>query len=483
LPFVTWAPHYNKKWLIGDLIAGITIGILIVPQALAYAQLATVPLQYGLYSSFVGTALYCFFGTSRDISIGPSAVLSLYVGITLDTLVSRGLDPIECVITMSFLMGCMLIGLGVLKLGIILDLISIPVTKGFTAGAAVTIFFSQIPSLLGLAGVKAQGPLVDVLKAIGSALSRTRWQDALVGFSGIAMMMILKRLSARYSYIHPAMKMVGIGRSAIVVIFYTLISFIVAKTQGNGVVTVLGNIPKGFPQPGLPRLDSGFLSEVVGPAAVGVLVAIIEHISGARTYARKGHYKVDSSQEMIAVGICNLSSSFFRAYPSTGGLSRSAVISQSGVKTPGSGILTSIIVMLCMNFLPPVMFFVPKATLASVIIVSIMPLIYDYKMYSELWKIQRTDMVACLLAFLLTVFTNIQTGIGVAAGFSLIISLHRIARPKWQMLGQAVDDSDIYVDRWSSDWATYPAPPGVVIFRFSESITFLNGEYFKNKVL
>ncbi|ORX95553.1 sulfate permease, partial [Basidiobolus meristosporus CBS 931.73] len=482
-PFASWAPHYNKKWLMGDVVAGLTIGILIVPQALAYAQLATVPLQYGLYSSFVGTALYCFFGTSRDISMGPSAVLSLYIGITLDSLVAKGLDPVQCAITMSFFSGCILLGMGILKLGIILDLISIPVTKGFTAGAAVTIFFSQIPSLLGMAGVKAQGPLIDVLRAIISALGRTRWQDALVGFSGIAMMMILKRLANRFSHVHPAIKMIGIGRTAIVVIIYTLLAFIVFKAQGSGVITVVGNIPKGFPNPAIPRLDSGFASEVIVPAAVAVLVAVMEHISGARTYARLNHYKVDSSQEMLALGVCNIANSFFSAYPVTGALSRSAVISQSGVKTPASGILSSLIVMLSINFLPPVLYYVPKATLASVIIVNIIPLICGYKVYRELWRIQKTDTLACLLAFLVTIFTNIQTGIGVAAGFSLIVSLHRIARPKWQMLGQAVDDTDIYVDRWSSDWATYPAPPGVVIFRFSESITFLNGEYFKNKVL
>ncbi|KAK9674999.1 Sulfate permease 2 [Basidiobolus ranarum] len=285
-PILSWAPHYNKKWLIGDLIAGITIGILIVPQALAYAQLATIPLQYGLYSCFVGTALYCLFGTAKDISIGPSAVLSLYVGITLDTLVSRGLDPIECVVTMTFFMGCILICLGLLKLGIILDLISIPVTKGFTAGAAVTIFFSQIPSLLGISGAKAQGPLADVLKVIINALNRTRWQDALVGFSGIAMMIILKSLSNRFSYIHPAVKMVGIGRSAIVVIVYILIAFIVSKVQENGAITVLGKIPEGFPKPSIPRLNSGFISEVLTPSIVGVLVAIMEHISGSRTYGK-----------------------------------------------------------------------------------------------------------------------------------------------------------------------------------------------------
>ncbi|KAK9703698.1 Sulfate permease 2, partial [Basidiobolus ranarum] len=482
-PFAAWAPHYNKKWLIGDVVAGLTIGILIVPQALAYAQLATVPLQYGLYSCFIGTALYCFFGTSRDISIGPSAILSLYVGITLDTLVAKGLSPIECVISMAFLSGCIMLCMGILRLGIILDLISIPVTKGFTAGAAVTIFFSQVPSLLGITGVKAQGPLVDVLKVIIAALGRTRWQDALIGFSGIAMMMILKRFANRFSYIHPAIKMISIGRSAIVVLVYTLITFIVFKAQGNGVITVVGLIPTGFPKPAVPRLDSGFISEIIIPSVVAVLVTLIEHISGARTFARMNHYKVDSSQEMIALGVCNISSSFFSSFSVTGALSRSAVISQSGVKTPASGILSSIIVMLSINFLPPVLYYVPKATLASVIIVNIVPLVCGYKVYKELWKIQKTDMVACLLAFLVTVFTNIQTGIGVAVGFSVIISLHRVARPKWQMLGQAIDDPEIYVDRWSSDWATYPAPPGVVIFRFSESITFLNGEYFKNKVL
>ncbi|KAK9767694.1 Sulfate permease 2 [Basidiobolus ranarum] len=482
-PFGVWITRYNRKWLLGDVIAGITIGIMLVPQALAYAQLATVPVQYGLYSSFLGIAIYCLFGTSKDLSVGPSAVLSLYIGVALEPLVSQGYDPVQCVITMSFLIGCFSLGLGIFKLGIVLDLISIPVIKGFTAGASVTIFFSQVTSLLGITGAKAQGPIIDVIKAIVQALPRTRWQDALVGFSGIAMMIFLKWISTKFSHLHPAVKMIGIARSAICVIFFTLVAFIIAKVQGEGVVTLVGTIPTGFPDPAVPRLDPAFLSQIVGPSAIGLIVAIIEHTASARTYGRLNHYKTDSSQEFVAVGVCNIINSFFSAFPVTGALSRSAVISQSGVRTPASGIFTSVVVMLCLNFLPPVMYFVPKPVLASIIMVSIIPLICGYSVYKELWVIQKSDMIACLLAFLVTIFTNIQTGIEVAVGFSLLISLHRIARPKWQMLGEAVEEPDVYVDRWSNDWATYPPPPGIIIFRFSESITFLNGEYFKNKVM
>ncbi|KAK9767853.1 Sulfate permease 2 [Basidiobolus ranarum] len=483
VPLSGWINRYNKKWLIGDLIAGITIGIMLVPQALAYAQLASVPVQYGLYSSFLGVAIYCIFGTSKDISVGPSAVLALYIGTALDPLIAKGYDPIQCVVTMSFLIGCFALGLGIFRLGIILDLISIPVIKGFTAGAAVTIFFSQITSLLGISGAKVQGPIIDVIKAIIAVLPRTRWQDALVGFSGIALMVILKWMSAKLSNAHPAIKMLGITRSAICVILFTLLSFAVTKTQGEGVITVVGKIPTGFPIPAAPRLDGDFISQLAGPSIIGLVVAIIEHIAAARTYGRLNNYKTDSSQEFIALGVCNIFNSFFSTFPVTGALSRSAVISQSGVRTPASGIFTSVVVMLCLNFLPPVMYFVPKPILAAIIMVSIVPLICGFSVYKQLWDIQKTDMIACLLAFLVTIFTNIETGIEVAVGFSLLISLHRIARPKWQMLGEAVEESGIYADRWSNDWATYPSPPGIVIFRFSESITFLNGEYFKDKVL
>ncbi|KAK9696792.1 hypothetical protein K7432_012282 [Basidiobolus ranarum] len=482
-PIISWLPRYNRKWLLGDIIAGLTIGIMVVPQALAYASLASLPVQYGLYSSFLGVMIYCIFGTSKDITIGPSAIASLYVGVTLKSLAEKGHDPITAAISMAFLSGCFCLILGVFRLGIIMDLISSPVTLGFTSGAAITILVSQVPSLLGIKGVVVQGPIYTVLQSIFLALDKTRYEDAIVGFVSIGFLIGLKYISDKYGHVHPIVKGLGVGRNAVCVIVFTLIAYIMHVSFGQDRINLVGTIPTGLPKPAIPNLSPNIVSDLLSSSIVGGFVIILEHFAAARTYGRQNQYKVDSSQELISLGICNICNSFFSSYIVPGALSRTAVNSQSGVKTPLSGIVTGIIVILSLNFLPPLIYFVPKASLAAIIMTSIYSLIAGYKTYWNLWKIQATDMIAALLAFLVTLFTDIQTGIEVAVAFSLIISLHRIARPNWQMIGPVENMDGVYADRANMEYRTAPPPNGIIIFRLSESISFLNAEYFKGKVL
>ncbi|KAK9693533.1 hypothetical protein K7432_013886 [Basidiobolus ranarum] len=483
VPIISWLPRYNRKWLLGDIIAGLTVGIMVVPQALAYASLASLPVQYGLYSSFLGVMIYCIFGTSKDVTIGPSAIVSLYVGVALKDLVEKGQDPVAAAVTMAFLSGCFCLILGILRLGIIMDLISSPVTLGFTSGAAITILVSQVPALLGIKNVVVQGPIHTVLKSIFSDLGRTRSEDTIIGFISIAFLMSLKYISDRFGHVHPVIKVLGVGRNAVCVVVFTLTAYIMHVAFGEDRIILVGTIPTGLPKPTLPNLGSGLLGDVMAPSIIGALVAILEHFAAARTYGRQNHYKIDSSQELISLGICNISNSFFSSYLCPGALSRTAVNSQSGVKTPLSGIVTGVIVILSLNFLPPLIYYVPKASLAAIIMTSIYSLIVGYKTFWNLWKIQATDMIASLLAFLLTLFTNIQTGIEVAVAFSLLISLQRIARPNWQMIGPVENMDGVYADRANSEYQTISPPDGIIIFRLSESVSFLNAEYFKGKVL
>ncbi|KAJ1977485.1 Sulfate permease 2 [Dimargaris xerosporica] len=484
VPISYWIRNYNRAWLYGDVIAGITVGVMVIPQALSNAKIAQVPIHYGLYTGFMGAFLYALLGTSRDITVGPTAVISMFTGeVAVRVAAETGYANYEAAIALAFVLGVIITGMGSFRLGIILDFISAPIIMGFTSSAALRILTGQIPGLFGIKGVDRNDEtyivIINTLKKAGS----TRWQDMLIGLSACALFEALRLARQRWGKQYIALHYLGLARNAIGVIIFTLISFLVCRNQEKPVITITGEVDSGFPTPQLPVLSNTMLSSL-GPSLVtGMLLCIIEATAIAKAFARKGQYSLNTSQELIALGMGNLCGSFFLSYPVTASFSRSAVNNQSGAKSPMNGIVTGTFVIVAILALPPVLHYVPSALLSAISITSVAHLISGPKLFLRLWRIDPLDFFASVIAFVVALFAEIDYGIYAAVGFSVVVMLFRIARPKWRLLAQVEGSHDTFVDRDHPDYATLDPPPGIVLIRLEESLTFPNMEYFKKRVL
>jgi sodium-independent sulfate anion transporter 11 len=478
-PIITWLPRYNWTWFAGDLLAGISMGTLAIPQAMAYARLAGVPTEFGLYTAFTGTIVYAIFSTSKDVTIGMTAVLSILLGQLLQTYNTTGIDPVVWQCALSFLSGLIQFGLGFFKLGILVDLISVPVVIGFTTGAGCKIIFGQIASVFGISGIKTKDAPFLVLFNSLAGLPRARL-DTAFGLSTIAALLAFRFVSnALVRKGNPNFVWLKHASYLIVLVASTLISFLLFRNQSRPPIRVVGNVPKGLTYVKPPTLS--FLGSLLVPSISVVLVGVIEHIAMTKAFSRINGYRIDPNQEIIALGLTNVFGPFFGGYAATGSFSRSSVKSKTGVKSPFSGFITASVVLLSIYFLTPAFFFMPSASLAGVIVVSITDLIARPATIKELYDVDILDFLSFAVAALVTIFVNIEVGIFSSVGFSLLVLLFRIARPSIQVLvrddssGGWVNHTEVGREKKSSISAT--PFPGIVVFRINESMTYPNSNY------
>ncbi|XP_075025429.1 sodium-independent sulfate anion transporter isoform X3 [Calonectris borealis] len=421
LPALRWLPRYSLAWLQLDLIAGLTVGLTVVPQALAYAEVAGLPLQYGLYSSFMGCFVYCFLGTAKDVTLGPTAIMSLLVS-------SYAFHEPVYAILLAFLSGCIQLAMGLLHLGFLLDFISYPVIKGFTSAASITISFNQIKNILGLQGIPRQFFLqvYETLRRIGE----TRAGDAVLGLACLAALVGLRAMKShlpRASRAEPLATRVShlivwtsaTARNALVVLFAGLVAYSF-QVMGSQSLTLTGSIPQGLPAFRLPCFSMAapngtvpFRSMVedmgVGLAVVP-LMGLLETVAIAKAF-----------------GFANILGSFVSSYPITGSFGRTAVNAQSGVCTPAGGLVTGALVLLSLAYLTSLFYYIPKAALAAVIISAVVPM-FDAGIFRTLWRVKRLDLVPLCVTFLLC-FWEVQYGIVAGVLVSGILLLYSIARP------------------------------------------------------
>ncbi|KNC99588.1 sulfate permease [Spizellomyces punctatus DAOM BR117] len=482
-PIASWLPRYNRDWLYGDLIAGLTVGIVVIPQALAYAKLATLPLQYGLYTSFTGVLIYALFATSKDVTIGATAVLSQLTGQVLATYnADKSMDPVTFAIAVSFLTGLIQLALGLFRLGIIVDFIPAPVIAGFTTGAGIGIIIGQFAGLLGIKGINTNDPAYQVLGNTLKALGQTQL-DAAFGFAGLVSLLLFKfgcRYAVKRGY--PFMKWVSLSRNAVVIIIFTAISYAINhQNRKSPRIRIVGDIPKGFGPIHVP--DVSDLSKVAPASVTVVIVAILEHIAVVKSYGRLNGYRPDANQELVALGFTNFLGSFLGAYPATGSFSRSAIKSQSGVRSPLAALFTAAIVVLALYVLTPLFYYIPSAILSAIIISAISDLISRPALVKQLWDIQFLDLFAFLLALVFTFFFSIETGIYVSVGFAVAVLLYRLARPHYQVLARS-NDTGIWVNVKDAQLGhtASPPPPGVLVFKLEESLTYPNANYFAEHI-
>jgi len=351
--FTSRLPKYNRGWALKDIIAGVTVGLIVVPQGMSYAKVAGLPVQHGLYSAYIGALFYCFMGTSKDLTIGPTAVISLITGELVTQLTGR-LSPAEVA-------GISCLVLGVLRLGIILDFFPTTVLVGYTTGAAATIIIQQIPNWLGVPNINNRAPVYTIIITMFQAIKTLSWLDLVFGLVAMFILVAVGLSVDRWGRGRFSIQMIKISRFFIVTVLATALSYAVNKDAPHDPktgliiprISILKTVPKGLPSPNVPSISSEILSDIAPKLAAITLATILEHIAIGKAFARRNRYQMDSNQELLTLGLANVTASFFGAYAVTGSFSRSAVKFQCGVKTPLAGLITGALVLLAIFFLTP----------------------------------------------------------------------------------------------------------------------------------
>ncbi|BFZ18038.1 hypothetical protein BsWGS_21077 [Bradybaena similaris] len=452
-PVIKWLPKYSCAALQADFISGLTVGLTVIPQGLAYAQVANLPPQYGLYSAFMGCFVYCFLGTSKDITLGPTAIMSLLTA-TFGTdlfpeLASQDKD-VTMAVLLTFMSGIIQLSMGVLKLGILVSFISYPVINAFTSAAAITIAAGQVKNFLGLK--KIASDFIPMIYDTLSKILETRVWDMTMGLISLVVVLLMRHLRTKKWDDDPdstpsvtviiCRKIIWLfvtGGNAIVVISATLVAAAL-ETQGiTNALSLTGDIKPGLPPFEPPRFElhsgnstipsSEIFSKIGSGLVIVPLLSLVETMAIGKAFARINNYKIDPTQELIAVGVANIASSFVSSYPITGSFTRTAVNSQTGVRTPLGGIFTGGLVLLSLGVLTPWFSYIPKSALAAVIIAAVLQMV-DCRIVVKLWKANKWDLLCFIVTFVCSLVVGIEYGILIGIGVSIVLLLYPIARPR-----------------------------------------------------
>ncbi|KAF9327824.1 hypothetical protein BG006_008920 [Podila minutissima] len=486
LPIIKWLPKYNRPWAVRDIIAGVTVGLIVVPQGMSYAKVAGLPVQHGLYSAYIGAIFYCFMGTSKDLTIGPTAVISLVTGELVTELAGR-YTPGQVAAISCLAVGAVIAILGVLRLGIILDFFPTTVLVGYTTGAAVTIMIQQVPKWLGVPNINNREPIYKILINMFKAFGTLSWLDLVFGLVSAFILIAIGLAVDRWGRGRFSIQMIKISRFFIVTVLATVMSYVVnmnAPLDANGDIipriSIVKKVPSGLPPPAVPDLTVSLLGEIAPKILAITLATLLEHIAIAKAFARRNRYQIDANQELLTLGLANVTASFFGAYTVTGSFSRSAVKFQCGVKSPFAGFVTGALVILAIFFLTPVFFYIPDAALSAVIMVAVSTLVSPPSVFYQYFKINLWDFLSAMVALFVTIFVSVEAGIAAGVAFSVVVLLFRVARPNFHILRQLKDRPDVFVDEFATKtFDTEPAPHGILVFRIEESTTFPNTETFK----
>lgn len=464
-PILQWLPNYQRSQLNGDVFAGLTVGIMLIPQGMAYALIAGLPPVYGLYASIVPQVIYAIFGTSRQLSVAPVAMDSLLVASGVSVLATEGTDAyIGFAILLAFFMGLFQLLLGVFRMGFITNLLSKPVISGFTSAAALIIGLNQLKYLLGTEITKSNRIYEVVWNAI-QKVDETHLLTLVIGIGGIVVIRLAKKIHK------------SIPGALVAVVIGTFIVYLL-RLNNEG-VAIVQSIPDGLPPFSLPNFELGKIAELIPLALTISVVAFMEAYSVAKAIESKRKvYKVVANQELIGLGAANLIGSLFQSYPVTGGFSRSAVNNQSGANTPLSSIISAALIALTLLFLTPLFYYLPTAILASVIMVAVSSLI-DFGYAVKLWKDHKIEFGLLMATFLVTLNFSMVPGIVTGVVLSILILLYRAAYPHIAKLGRMKGQTDF---RNVKRFRELELWEDKLIIRIDSSITFINIQYIKDFV-
>ncbi|KAJ2352316.1 hypothetical protein GGF43_003790, partial [Coemansia sp. RSA 2618] len=515
-PFLTWIYRYNWVWFVGDLIAGVTVGIVVIPQGMAYAKLASLPPEFGLYSSFVGVAIYWLSATSHAISAGPVAVFSTLLGVILEhalPLLPEYQDtPWVVAGCLSVVLGCIVMAIGLFRIGFIVDFIPLPAIAAFMTGSALNIAMGQIPTLMGNNTAKGYNTKAATYLVFGNFFKYIKHCDvnAAVGLTALFLLYTIRWAcgfaARRWPQHEKAFFFVNTLRSGFVILLYTLISYLVNRDhRDDPKFSILKTVPRGFKHMGVPTVNSRILSVVAGKLPSAIIVLVIEHISIAKSFARMGNYTIDPNQELIAIGLTNVFGPFFGGYPATGSFSRTAIKAKAGVRTPLAGVVTAVIVVIAIYALPPVFYYFSNAALAAVIIHAVGDLISSPKSIAMFWRVSPCEFVIYWIGVIVSLFASIDNGIYATVGASAALLLFRIAKAHGRFVGvvkvystptlrpadsnaEASDGRNVFVplDHWEGlNPAVRPREPhaGVFMYRLNEGYLYPNAVHFTDHMI
>ena len=465
-PILDWLPAYRRSYVKGDVTAGLTTGVMLIPQGMAYAMIAGLPAVYGLYASLVPPIAYAIFGTSRRLAVGPVAMDSLLVASALGTLsLAEPGQYVAAAVFMALIVGVIQMLLGGLKLGFISNFLSRPVLSGFTSAAAIIIGFSQVRHLLGVE-VAGSSRVHEIGWRTAWALPETNFYALGIGLATLGIIMVLKRYAR------------GIPSALVVVALGTVIVALMGWDAEG--LPIVGEVPAGLPSLQVPGLNSGLLRSLLPLALTLALVGFAESIAIAKaSQERLPDHKVDANQELVALGMSNLTASLFQAYPATASFSRSVINEDAGAQTPLAGVITAALIALTLLFLTPLFYYLPEAVLGAIIFAAVGKLI-DFRYAAALWRVNRVEAGILALTFVLTLGVGMVPGILAGMFCALAYTVYQVSTPHIAEIGR-VRGTDYFrnINRFKDDIVVRP---DVLMFRFDAPIFFGNAAYFEEEL-
>jgi SulP family sulfate permease len=474
--------HYERKHLPGDALAGVIVATLLIPQAMAYALLAGLPPQVGLYASLLPLAVYALLGSSRFLSVGPSALLSLLI-VTQVTAWAEPGSPryIAFAMATALIAGVMQIAMGAARLGVLMNFLSQPVLSGFTSAAACLIALSQVKHLLGVP-LPRTDHLHELLGELARAMPQTRWPTVAISTASVLLLLAfqyrLPRVLARWKTF-PAALAQSLSKSGPIVVVIVGTAIVGAFHLGarNG-ISIIGEIPGGLPRFEFPALAASEFLQLIPLAFTVSLIGFLENISVAKSLAAKRRQKVDSDQEFVALGAANLAAGVTGGYPVSGSFARSMVNFTAGANTGLASLITVAVVGLAALFLMPLFHHLPQAVLAAIIILAVIGLM-DFGMPRRLWRYNKADAAALILTFVAVLAVGITKGILIGVASTIILHLWRTSRPHMAVVGR-VPNTEHFRNVQRHEVQTLP---DVLLLRIDESLYFANAKYIEDFVL
>lgn len=478
-PILDWGRRYNRQTLTSDLIAAIIVTIMLIPQSLAYALLAGLPPEVGLYASVLPLVAYAIFGTSSALAVGPVAVVSLMTAAAVGRIAAEGtVDYASAAILLALLSGVMLTLMGLFRLGFIANFLSHPVISGFITASGIIIATSQVGGLLG---IKTEGhALPDLIMSIIENIGQINWYTVAVGAVALSLLLWirldLKNWLARFG-IPKGVATIIVRAGPVLVVFLTMAMSVLLDLGAKG-VSLVGQVPQGLPMLSLPNFNIETIQQLALPALIISIVGFVESISVAQTLAAKRRERISPNQELIGLGASNIAAAIGGGYPVTGGFARSVVNFDAGAATPAAGAFTAIGIAGATLLLTPFLAILPKATLAATIVIAVLTLV-DFSILKRAWAYSKADFAAVAITLVGTLLLGVEVGISLGVGASILVFLYRSSQPHAAVVG-LVPGTEHYrnVKRHKVDTV-----PGVLSIRIDESLYFANARYLEDLII
>jgi len=476
LPCLSWGREYNSAILTDDLVAAAVVTVMLIPQSLAYALLAGLPPEVGLYASVAPLLLYAIFGTSRALAVGPVAILSLMTAVAIGRVAEPGTAQYTtAALTLALLSGLFLVLLGLFRAGFLANFLSHPVISGFITASGILIAISQLKHIFGL-DLPAQSG-VELITTLAANIGQLNTPTLVIGVASLAFLVWVrsgfKPLLMRLG-LSPRLAAISVKAGPIGAIIVTTVAAALFDLGSYGVATV-GAVPRGLPPLTLPAFDPALWRNLIGSAALLSVIGFVESVSVAQTLAAKRRQRIDPNQELIGLGSANIAAGLTGGYPVTGGFARSVVNYDAGARTPAAGAYTAVGIALVALFLTPLLHHLPKATLAATIIVAVLTLV-DIAAITRTWRYSKSDFAAMAATIAVTLAVGVEAGVVTGVALSILLFLYRTSRPHCAVVGQIPGTQHFRnIERFQ-----VVTSPAIVSLRVDESLYFANARFLED---